>query len=62
MKETIFYRELLASLRLAAGKEKRAAKILASNQQQALQGLAGTSFVILLVTRGRGYYGPTKQG
>jgi hypothetical protein len=38
-------------------KAKRAAKILTSNQQQALQGLAGTSFV----TRGHGY-GPAKQG
>jgi hypothetical protein len=51
MKKNIFYRELLTSLRLAAGKEKRAAKILTSDQQQTLQGLAGTPFV----TRGHGY-------
>jgi hypothetical protein len=50
-------RVILASLRLATGKAKRAAKILTSNQQQALQGLAGTPFV----TRGYGY-GPAKQG
>jgi hypothetical protein len=30
---------------LATGKAKRAAKILTSNQQQTLQGLAGTSFI-----------------
>jgi hypothetical protein len=58
MKKNVFHRELLTSLGLATGKaKKRAAKILTSNQQQALQGLAGTSFV----TRGRGY-GPAKQG
>jgi hypothetical protein len=58
LKKNIFHRGLLTSLlRLAAGKEKRAAKILASDQEQALQGLAGTSFV----TRGQGY-GPAKQG
>jgi hypothetical protein len=38
-------------LGLATGKAQRAAKILTSKQQQALQGLAGTSFV----TRGQGY-------
>jgi hypothetical protein len=57
MKKNTCHRELLTSLRLATGKEKRAAKILTSNQQQALQGLAGTPFV----TRGHGY-GPAKQG
>jgi hypothetical protein len=57
MKKSIFHRELLTSLRLATGKAKRAAKILTSNQQQALQGPAGTSFI----TRGQGY-GPAKQG
>jgi hypothetical protein len=57
MKKNIFHRESLTSLRLATGKAKRAAKILTSNQQQNLQGLAGTSFV----TRGQGY-GPAKQG
>jgi hypothetical protein len=57
MKKKIFHRELLTSLRLATGKAKRAAKILTSNQQQTLQGLAGTSSV----TRGQ-CYGPAKQG
>jgi hypothetical protein len=57
MKKNIFHRELLTSLRFAAGKEKRAVKILTSDQQQTLQGLAGTSFV----TRGQGF-GPAKQG
>ena len=59
MKKNVFHCELLTFLRLATGKEKRAAKILTSNsnQQQTLQGLAGTSFV----TRGQGY-GPAKQG
>jgi hypothetical protein len=59
MKKNVFHRELLTSLGLATGKAKRAAKILNSNQQHALQGLAGTSFV----TRGQGYtsYGPAKQ-
>jgi hypothetical protein len=57
MKKNILYRELLTSLRLATGKAKRAATILTSNQQQILQGLAGTPFV----TRGHGY-GPAKQG
>jgi hypothetical protein len=57
MKKNIFYRELLTPLRLATGKAKRAANILTSNQQQNLQGLAGTPFV----TRGHGY-GPAKQG
>jgi hypothetical protein len=57
MKKIIFHRELLTSFRLATGKAKRAAKILTSNQQQNLQGLAGTPFV----TRGHGY-GPAKQG
>ena len=57
MKKNIFHRELLTSLRLATGKAKRAANILTSNQQQTLQGLAGTPFV----TRGHGY-GPAKQG
>jgi hypothetical protein len=57
MKKNIFHRELLTPLRLAAGKGKRAAKILTSDQQQTLQGLAGTSFV----TRGQGF-GPAKQG
>jgi hypothetical protein len=56
MKKNMFYRELLTSLRLAAGKGKRAVKILTSDQQQTLQGLAGTSFV----TRGQGF-GPAKQ-
>jgi hypothetical protein len=51
MKKNIFYRELLAPLGLATGKAKYAAKILTSNQQQTLRGLAGTSFV----TRGQGY-------
>ena len=57
MNKNGFHCELLTSLRLATGKAKRAAKILTSNQQQALQGVAGTSFV----TRGQGY-GPAKQG
>jgi hypothetical protein len=57
MKKSNFHRELLAPFRLATGKAKRAAKILTSNQQQTLQGLAGTSFV----ARGQGY-GPAKQG
>jgi hypothetical protein len=57
MKKNVFYRDLLTPLRLATGKTTRAAKILTSNQQQNLQGLAGTSFV----TRGQGY-GPAKQG
>ena len=57
MKKNIFHRELLTYLRLATGKAKRAANILTSNQQQTLQGLAGTPFV----TRGNGY-GPAKQG
>jgi hypothetical protein len=57
MKKNVFHRELLTPLRLATGKEKRATKILTSNQQQTLQGLAGTPFV----TRGQGY-GPPKQG
>jgi hypothetical protein len=39
------YLELLSSWRLATGKAKRAPKLLASDQQQNLQGLAGTSFV-----------------
>jgi hypothetical protein len=56
MKKNMFYRELLTSLRLAAGKGKRAVKILTSDQQQTLQELAGTSFV----TRGQGF-GPAKQ-
>jgi hypothetical protein len=57
MKGSIFHRELLAPLRLATSKAKRSTKILTSNQQQNLQGLAGTSFV----TRGQGY-DPAKQG
>jgi hypothetical protein len=57
MKKNIFHRELLTSLGLATGKAKRAAKILTSNQQQALQGLTVTSFV----TRGQSC-GPAKQG
>jgi hypothetical protein len=57
MKKNICYRELLTSLGLATGKAKRAANILTSNQQQTLQGLAGTPFV----TRGHGC-GPAKQG
>jgi hypothetical protein len=57
MKKNIFHRELLTSLGLATGKAKRAAKIPTSNQQQTLQGPAGTPFV----TRGQGY-GPAKQG
>jgi hypothetical protein len=57
MKKNVFHRGLLTPLRrLATGKAKRAAKILTSNQQQTLQGLAGTPFV----TRGDGY-GPAKQ-
>jgi hypothetical protein len=50
MKKNVFHRELLTSLRLATGKAKRAAKIMTTNQQQTLQGLAGTPFV----TRGQG--------
>jgi hypothetical protein len=57
LKKHIFHRELLTPLRLATGKAKRATNILTSNQQQTLQGLAGTPFV----TRGHGY-GPAKQG
>jgi hypothetical protein len=57
MKKNVFHRELLPALGLATGKAKRAAKILTTNQQQTLQGLAGTPFV----TRGQGY-GPAKQG
>jgi hypothetical protein len=58
MKKNDVHRELLTALRLAAtGKAKRAAKILTSNQQQNLQGPAGTPFV----TRGQGC-GPAKQG
>jgi hypothetical protein len=57
MKKNVFHRELLTSLRLATGKAKRAAKIPTSDQQQTLQGLAGTSFF----TRGQGC-GPAKQG
>ena len=57
MKKLIFHLELLTSLRVVTGKEKRAAKILTSDQQQTLQGLSGTSFV----TRGQGC-GPAKQG
>jgi hypothetical protein len=57
MKKNIFHPEILTSLGLATGKAKRAAKILTSDQQQALRGLAGTSFV----TRGQGF-GPAKQG
>ena len=56
MKKNIFYRELLTPLGLAAGKGKRAVKIRTSDQQQTLQGLAGTPFV----TRGHGY-GPSAQ-
>jgi hypothetical protein len=51
MKKNVFHRELLTPWRLAIGKAKRAAKTLTTNQQQTLQGLAGTS----LVTRGQGY-------
>jgi hypothetical protein len=58
MKKLIFYLELLTSLRVVTGKERRAAKILTSDQQQTLQGLAGTSFS----TRDQGYGGPAKQG
>jgi hypothetical protein len=57
MKKLIFHLELLTSLRVVTGKEKRAAKILTSDQQQTLQRLAGTSFN----TRDQGY-GPAKQG
>jgi hypothetical protein len=57
MKKLIFHLELLTSLGVVTGKEKRAAKILTSDQQQALQGLAGTSFN----TRDQGC-GPAKQG
>jgi hypothetical protein len=60
MKKNVFHRELLTSLRLTTGKAKRAAKILTTNQQQTLQGPAGTSFVSLL-DRGQGH-GPAKQG
>jgi hypothetical protein len=45
MKKNIFYRELLTPLGLAAGKGKRAVKIRTSDQQQTLQGLAGTPFI-----------------
>jgi hypothetical protein len=45
MKKHIFHRELLTPLGLAAGKGQRAVKLLTSDQQQNLQGLAGTSFV-----------------
>ena len=57
MKKLIFHLELLTSLIEVTGKEKRAAKILTSDQQQTLQGLAGTSYN----TRDQGY-GPAKQG
>jgi hypothetical protein len=61
MKKNIFHCELLASLRCVGywqGKT-RGYNILTSNQQQTLQGPAGTPFV----TRGYGYgYGPAKQG
>ena len=57
MKKLIFHLELLTSLRVVTGKERRAAKILTSDQQQTLQRLAGTSFN----TRDQGY-GPAKQG
>jgi hypothetical protein len=57
MKKNVFHCELLTSLGLATGKAKRAAKILTSNQQQTLQGLAGTSSVT--IDQG---YGPAKQG
>jgi len=57
MKKNVFSLADWGLLRLATGKAKRAANILTSNQQQTLQGLAGTSFV----TRGQGY-GPVKQG
>jgi hypothetical protein len=52
MKKNVFHRGLLTSLRLATGKAKRAAKILTSNQQQTLPGLAGTSFITM--HRGQG--------
>jgi hypothetical protein len=45
MKKVIFHLELLTSWGLATGKAKRAPKILTSNQQQTLQGLAGTGCV-----------------
>jgi hypothetical protein len=57
MKKSIFHRELLTPLGLAAGKGKRAVKIRTSDHQQTLQGIAGTAFV----TRGQGY-SPAKQG
>jgi hypothetical protein len=61
MKKNVFHRELLINFfevgYPGTGKAKRAAKLLTTNQQQTLQGLAGTSFV----TRGQGY-GPAKQG
>jgi hypothetical protein len=57
MKKINFHRELLTALRLATGgKAKRAANILTSNQQQALQGIAGTPFV----TRGRPWLWPSQ--
>jgi hypothetical protein len=40
MKKLIFHLELLTSLIEVTGKEKRAAKILTPDQQQALQGPA----------------------
>jgi hypothetical protein len=51
------YVEIFFTASLDTGKAKRPANILTSNQQQALQGLAGTPFV----TRGHGY-GPAKYG
>jgi hypothetical protein len=59
MKKLIFHLEFLTSLRVVTSKEKRAAKILTSDQQQTLRGLAGTSFN----TRDQGHGpGPAKQG
>ena len=43
MKKLIFHLELLTSLRAVAGKEKRAARIRTSDQQQTLQGATGFS-------------------
>jgi hypothetical protein len=56
MKKNNFHLELLTSWR-STGKAKRAAKRLASDQQQPLQGPAGTPFI----TGGQGY-DPAKQG
>jgi hypothetical protein len=57
MKKKYFSPRVIDFFEVGYRQEKRAAKILTSNQQQTLQGLVGTSFV----TRGQGY-GPAKQG